>query len=386
MPTIHAKLSASSSARWLNCPGSVKICEQYENKSSSFAEEGTCAHELAEICLRDSKSASEFLGAELHDAPGVEVTIEMVDHVQDYVNYVNSLQSKTSSLLVEEKVSFDEWVTDGFGTSDAIVLDDGTCHIVDLKYGQGVEVYAKENTQAMLYALGVLNEFEFIYDIDTFVLHIYQPRRNHIDSWEITKQDLLKWGEWVKQQVALCDSDDAPLSPSEKACQWCPHKANCKALEKFTEEVISAEFENLDLPKPETVDVVNVLLNKSLIESWLKAVEQSAYEKLLSGDAGELANHFKLVEGRSLRQWGDETTAISALSESYGDEKLYKKTFVSVAQAEKLVGKAKFTKEYNSLVIKPEGKPTIAPIDDKRPAIGDVANCFDIVVDNSSQE
>lgn len=381
MPTTHAKLSASSSARWLNCPGSVKACERYENKSSSFAEEGTCAHELAEICLRDSKSASEFIGANLNDAPSVTVTSEMVDHVQDYVNYVNSLQTKTSSLLVEERVSFSEWVSDGFGTSDAIVLDDGVCHIVDLKYGRGVEVYAKENSQAMLYALGVLNEFEFIYDIDTFVLHIYQPRRNHIDYWEITKRELLRWGEWVRRQVSLCESDDAPLVPSDKACQWCPHKANCKALEKFTESVIGSEFDNLDLPNPEEVDVANVLLNKSLIESWLKAVEQAAYEKLLSGDAGELGNHFKLVEGRSLRQWGDEKTAISALSENYSDDELYKKAFVSVAQAEKIVGKAKFNKDYGSLVVKPEGKPTIAPIDDKRPAVGDVADFFDNVVD-----
>ena len=373
MPSVHAKLSASSSARWLNCPASVAASAQYENKGSSFAEEGTCCHELAEICLKTGDSPDKYLGQTLSDAPNIAVNREMLDHVQGYIDYVKSFETKTSSTLIEEQVRFDNWVTDGFGTSDAIIIDNGVCHIVDLKYGKGVEVYAEQNTQAMLYALGVLQEYEFIFDIDVFELHIYQPRRNHFDSWRISKDDLLNWGEWVKERAHLTTVKDAPFNPSDKACQWCAHKANCKALQSFTEKVIASEFDDLTLDKPENVDHSLILKNKSLIESWLKAVEQAAYEKLSNG---EDVDGFKLVAGRSLRKWADEQAAIDTLSNEFDDDKLFTKKFVSVAQAEKLIGKVNFS-EFSNLVVKPEGKPTLAPSNDKRPAVGDVSCDFD---------
>lgn len=374
MPSAHAKLSASSSARWLNCPASVAASAQYENKGSVFAEEGTCAHELAEICLKSGNSPDKYLGKTLNDAPNVAVNREMLDHVQGYIDYVKSFETKTSSTMIEERVRFDDYVPAGFGTSDAIVLDDHICHVVDLKYGKGIEVYAEQNTQAMLYALGVLQEYEFIFDIDVFELHIYQPRRNHFDSWQISKSELIKWGEWVKERAALTRQDDAPFNPSDKACQWCSHKANCKALQSFTEKVISSEFDDLTLDKPEKVDHSLILKNKSLIESWLKAVEQAAYEKLSNS---EEVTGFKLVAGRSLRKWGDEEEAIKVLSEKAGEDKLYTKKFVSVPQAEKLIGKAEFNKLYSELVVKPDGKPTLAPANDKRPSLGDVSCEFD---------
>lgn len=371
MPTVHAKLSASSSARWLTCPGSVKAIERYSASTSSFAEEGTCAHELGEICLRGNKDPSEFLGAALNDAPNVEVNSEMIEHVEGYIAYCRQFNGE---MLVEERVDFSPWVPEGFGTSDCIIFKDGVCHVIDLKYGQGVEVYAEQNSQAMLYALGVLNEYDFIYEPEEFELHIYQPRRGHFDAWRISKADLLKWGEWVKERAALCLKDDAEFNPSEKACQWCAHKADCVALQKHTEQIIMSEFENLDLPSPESVDVENVLKNKTLIESWLKAVEQVVFEKL---NNGEHVDGFKLVAGRSVRKWGDEQIAITELTEKYDEDKLFSKKFVTVPQAEKLIGKSKFSAEFGDLVVKPDGKPTLAPASDKRPAINDVAEEFE---------
>lgn len=374
MPIAHAKLSASGSSRWLNCTASVKVSEQYASTSSKFAEEGTCAHELAEICLKDlSKSPSDFIGQTLNDAPSVTVDSEMAEHVENYVAYC--LQFK-GDLFVEQQVDFSTWVPDGFGTSDCIVVGD-IVHIIDLKFGKGVEVYAEQNTQAMLYALGVINEYDFLYDFSddqVFELHIYQPRRAHYDSWQITKADLLKWAEWVSEKANEALSDNAQFNPSDKACQWCPHKANCVALQKFTESVISAEFENLDLPSPESVDVENVLKNKALIEGWLKAVEQVVFDKLSNG---ENVPGYKLVAGRSNRKWSDENLAIDTLSETVEDEKLFTKKFLTVPQAEKLIGKAEFSEKYSELVVKPEGKPTLAPESDKRPSINDVSDCFE---------
>ncbi|AZU97907.1 protein of unknown function DUF2800 [Vibrio phage LP.1] len=374
MPIKHAKLSASGSSRWLNCPGSVKASEKYKNGTSKFAEEGTCAHELGEICLKSfDKNPSDYLGQTLNDAPDVTVDSEMVEHVEGYISYCRQFDG---DMFVEEQVDFSQWVPDGFGTSDCIVIGD-VVHVIDLKYGKGVEVYAEKNSQAMLYALGVLNEYDCIYDFDddqVFRLHIYQPRRAHFDAWDTTKRELMGWAQWVKERADLALNDDAPMVPGDKQCQWCPHKANCVALQKFTEDIITAEFENLDLPQPEKVDIVNVLKHKSLIESWLKSVEQVVFEKLL---AGEHVEGFKLVEGRSNRKWGDEQIAIDTLTEHVEEEKLYTRKFVTVPQAEKLIGKAEFNTKYGDLVIKPEGKPTLAPSSDKRPPIGDVSDCFE---------
>ena len=368
MPTLHAKLSASGSATWLNCPASVKASEQYPSSTSSFAEEGTCAHELSEICLKTGDTPDKYLGKTLKDAPTVKVDAEMVGYVQEYIEYCQSLGGER---FVEEQVDFRPWVNvgGGFGTSDFITITGNVCHIVDLKYGRGLEVYAKENTQAMLYALGVYNEFSFMFDIDEFVLHIYQPRRSHFDEWSISTKDLLKWGEWVKERVALTQSDDAEFSPGEKQCQWCKHKANCVALQKYTEDVISSEFDNLDLPDVETVNVANVLKHKSLIESWLKAVEHQAYENIMNGEPVE---GYKLVAGKSNRKWANSKEAENALSELIGDE-AYERKLLSPAKAEKVVGKGKLD-EY---IIKPDGKPTLVPITDKRKPIDDVSCEFE---------
>tara|TARA_R110002126_G_scaffold86957_1_gene209717 strand:+ start:41 stop:1156 length:1116 start_codon:yes stop_codon:yes gene_type:complete len=367
----HAKLSPSSSARWLNCTASVKASTSYANTSSSAAEEGTAAHQLGEICLKSGDTPDKYLGQSLSDAPTVTVDLEMVENIQDYVNYCRSI---SPIMLVEERVEFTPWVHDGYGTSDCIIFEGTTCHVIDLKYGKGVEVYAEENTQAMLYALGVLNEFEFIHDITTFKLHIFQPRRHHFDEWEISVEKLLAWGDEVKEIANNIKNNITTFNPGDKQCQWCAHKANCSALQKHTEKVISAQFNDLsELPAPEQVDHKLVLKNKALIESWLKAVEMSVFERL---NEGEPVEGFKLVAGRSVRKWGDEQATIKTMLPSLGED-LYTKKLLTAPQAEKLIGKAQFNAEYGHLVVRPEGRPTLAPSDDKRPAIGDVTCNFE---------
>lgn len=371
MPSSHAKLSASSSARWLNCPGSVKVIEQYEDKGSAFAQEGTAAHQLAELCLVNDRDPKHYLGQSLTDAPDIAIDSEMVGYVREYIEYVKSFKG---DLFVEVRVDYSNYVPGGFGTSDAIVFEDGILHVIDLKYGKGVEVSAVDNTQAMLYAVGALNEFGFLYDIDTITMHIYQPRIGNISECSIRVSDLLKFADYAKERALLALSDNAPLVAGDKQCQWCPHKPNCQALFEHCQEVIGAEFD--ELPQTDEIEpsrVEYILKNKKLIESWLKAVEENAFEMLMSGDE---VKGFKLVEGRSNRRWIDDNNAELVLSELIGD-KAYTKKLISPTQAVKALGKDKTKIE--DLIEKPPGKPTIAPTSDKRKPFGDVSCEFDAV-------
>ncbi len=192
--TAHAKLSASGSARWLSCTGSVKAESTLPNTTTPYAMEGTAAHELADMCLSDGLSPHDYINQHI---AGIPVDEEMADHVASYVAYVKSF---SGIHFYEVRVDFSEWIPNGFGTSDAIVIDEKlkTVHVIDLKYGKGLPVDAENNSQGMLYALGVLSEYSFIYDLDHVVIHIYQPRIKNYSSWSISANDLLKWAEWAK--------------------------------------------------------------------------------------------------------------------------------------------------------------------------------------------
>lgn len=379
MPIVHAKdFGASSSERWLNCPSSVIEVRQYQKTTSTAAEEGTCAHELGELALVNDLNYEQLCSYEgeiLSDAPSVKVDKEMIDYVWGYVEYCRSF---IGDMFVEIQVDYSPWASGGFGTSDCIVIDDKRGAVIDLKYGKGIEVDAENNTQAMLYALGVYNEYDMLYDFPedyVFELHIYQPRRNNFSVWEISLSDLLIFGEHVKAQVEKSKRDNPEYNPTEKGCLWCAHKVNCVALKEYTEKTIGGMFDDLSLPDPTKVNHSEVLQAKGLIESWLKAVEQHCFEKLLNGDEVE---GFKLVEGRSNRGWCDEKTAMNEiLFSDYTEEQLFTKKFLTVPQAEKLMGKVKFNDEYGDLVVKPEGKPTLVPVSDKRKPIGNVLDDFE---------
>ena len=364
---VHAKLSASGSSRWLNCTGSVKAEKGIKDKGSVFAAEGTAAHELADRCLTEECSADTKIGETIE---GFLVDQSMADYVQVYIDYVNNLGKNS---LYEVRVDFSPWVPEGFGTCDAMVFqDDGILNIIDLKYGQGVRVDADENTQGMLYALGAYEDFSHIYDFEEIRIIIVQPRLDHISEWVISVSDLLYWADnVVKPQAQLCLTDDAPRNPSEKACQWCKAKPTCAALKRMTEDTIIAMFDDLEPSSMTPSDMLTddqlalALTNKKLITGWLDSVEKLVTERLSSGDDFK---GYKIVEGRSLRKWLDEDNVSRWLSEKYSDDELYKKSFLSVTQAEKLMGKAE-SKALTNFITKPAGKPTLAIESDKRPAI-----------------
>lgn len=370
--TVHAKLSASGSHRWLNCPGSVKAEESWPNATSYHAQEGTAAHELAELVLMGSGDTRHWLGKTLPENNAFTVTDEMADSVQMYVDYVRGFSGDHA---YEQRIDFSEWVKDGFGTADAVVVQDNCIRVIDLKYGKGIRVDAEENTQAILYALGVYAEHELFKEFSSVVVTIVQPRLDHIDEWEISIPELLKRGEWIRQRAEEALAPNAERVPGDEQCNWCKAKATCPALLKHTHNAIMSDFETLDLVNVDRLSdeqLRGALDAKKLIIGWLDAVEDHIKERVEKGDTFK---GYKLVAGRTSRSWRDEEESSIKLIEILGDD-AYEKKLLSVAKAEKAIGKAK-AGEIADTVIRTSGKPALVPESDKRPALGATADDFD---------
>lgn len=363
--TAHAKLSASGAHRWMNCPGSVKAEEGMTDRTSSFAEEGTKAHDLMEQMLLNIRTDID------------KYDIEMAEHVRAYVDYVESLKEAGDTLLVEECVDFSEWVPGGFGTADTVLVGDRRIHIVDLKYGKGVPVYAERNPQAMLYALGAYAGFGWMGDIKSVKISIVQPRLDNISEWEVSVTDLLKFGEEARQAAADTLIPNAKKVPGEKQCKFCKAKATCPALYKLTADTLMADFEQIDeAPQPHKLTFAQMRLaleRKSLIEAWLQSVELSVKDLILEGVEFE---GFKLVEGRSVRRWSDAEVAGARLAALVGEQSAFVRQVISPAKAEKLLGK-KDKGMIEDIVVKPRGAATLARQSDPRPAISPVDADFE---------
>lgn len=383
----HSPFGPSASHRWIACPGSIRmIGDAYDmgliepESTSIHAAEGTVAHDIGERALIGNGDCSTFIGEIGDETFEIEVTKEMADFVQVYVDYVTShaANQNTRQVSIEERVEYTDWVPDGFGTSDAIVIQKERMVCIDLKYGKGVAVDAVENTQAVLYALGSYQGLPLVQrtKLKTVLMVIVQPRLDSISEWEITIQDLLKRGEDISQAAQLALTDDAPLNPGTDQCRWCPVKAICPALKVVTEAAILADFDDLtDLTPVNRLtddDLRRALDAAPLIKSWLDAVAKRVQEKLESGEPFE---GFKLVAGRSLRRWQDEGEASETLDLILGDEAFTRK-LLSPSQAEKALGK-KLSKEIQHLITKPDGKPTMVPESDKRKAVNVTANDFE---------
>lgn len=362
----HSNLGASSAHRWAYCPGSVAACADLPNTSSAFAEEGTQAHDLAETALIYGSAALDHFEDQ-----------DMAGFVRVYTEYVERLAADADHLEIEGRVSFQDWVPGGFGTADAIVLRGDTLHVVDLKYGMGVQVYAENNPQGMLYALGAYSEMRGEVDVRHVVITIVQPRLDHISEWAISVPDLLRWAEWVSQRAEATKAPDAPRVAGDSQCKFCLAKHNCGALLKATTDALLVEFDDLgNVPNPDTLtdaQISDALAAKSLIEGWLNAVSIHVKGRL---ETGEGFPGYKLVAGRSSRSWIDESAAESKLAGMIGDKATVTK-LISPAQAEKALG-AKRKTEIADFIAKKEGAPTLAPESDKRPAVNVNISDFDV--------
>jgi hypothetical protein len=368
----HSKFGPSAAAKWLNCPGSINAEDGIAETESEFASEGSAAHHLAYICLSENKRPIEFLDRCFKEYPTNTVDMEMVDNIEEYISYIKDMGGHQE---YEQVVYYEEWVPGGFGTADAIVTVDDTLHIIDLKYGKGVPVYAEENPQGMLYALGALSERDSFQKFKKVVIHVHQPRLEHVSTWEITPAALYEWADYAKRRAELCTSPSAERIPGEYQCRWCKAKARCSALAVRTENALMKEFNELELSTPtppenlRDVDLRFVLNSKALIIDWLNAVEAHVKERVLNGEGFE---GFKMVRGRSNRKWSDEKEAEKILNNLLGKTKSYNKKLLSVAQAEKALGKDKKDK-ITDLIVKPEGAPALVPDTDKREAISFVS-------------
>lgn len=398
MAGTHARFAPSSAKRIALCPASMLLNEAEPDQPSFEAAQGTAAHEIAERCLTEMHPPSKYLGeivrVEERDGTVFEITVddEMVAGVSEYVAWVWTLPGQH---YVETRVNVSRWtpIGDQFGTSDFVACEPGKLWCVDLKYGKGVKVFAKDNYQGIMYALGVIDEFDWLYDFDEIVIRICQPRLDHFDEWVTTKAELFKVGEYLKQRFTMALEPNPPFGPDEDVCRFCKVAATCPALAKKLHETRALAFDDVfaeDFEQPvemlKLADLVEALRVKPLYDLRMKAIGALLRKKLLSGDA-EAREFLKFVTGRGSRVWQDQTTAHHhLLALGLDNDKLWESSFLSPAKAEKLLkGPAK--KSLGDFIKKLPGTPQMAFAEDPRPALADTAiAAFDIEDDDDSND
>ena len=370
----HAILSASASHRWLNCPPSVRLTERIPDNGSIYAAEGSEAHALCEYKLR------KLLGMEAHNPLDTPVGLQYYDSTMEdaatgYAAFVLELLEEIRKscpdpiVMVEQRLDFSRWVKDGFGTGDAVIVADGTIHVVDFKYGIGVPVSAEGNSQMRLYALGAVDMFGELYDIDTVVMTIYQPRLSSISTDMISKTDLLDWAENTLRPLAdLAYKGEGDLNAGSW-CRFCKLRSTCRKRAEANLAVAQHEFK---LPPTLSDEEIAVILDKldDLI-GWAGDIKEYALNAALLG------KHFdgwKLVEGRSNRRYTDEAAVAQIVSETGHDP--YEHKLLGITAMEKLLGRKQFATLLSNLVERPQGKPVLVPTSDKRPEMTNAKNDF----------
>lgn len=360
----HALLSASSAHRWLKCTPSPVLELQFEEQSSAFADEGTAAHALAEYKLR------RYLGQECERPESEYENEEMERCTEEYLEYAAELitQAKTISkdtiILIEQKLDFSCYVPEGFGTGDLIVISDNVLEICDFKYGKGIEVSAENNPQMKLYALGALNLFGSLYDIKAVRMHIFQPRLENISISEISVDELTEWAETeLKEKAGLAIKGEGKFLPGEH-CRFCKARHKCRARAESFLEMAKYDFKPPHLLSDD--EVAELLEKAQLLSQW--ASDLWAYATEAAINEGKEWKGYKLVEGRTNRKYVDEQKVAELLIKS-GYSDIYKQSLLGISEMEKKLGKKKLSELLGGLIVKPEGKPTLVPESDKRPAI-----------------
>lgn len=370
----HALLSASGSHRWMACPPSARLEEGCQNKESDAAKEGTVAHELCElkvkIQLGEDVSMSEYEA--LKENP--LFTKEMDACTNIYADYcIDTAKEENGLPLIEVELDLSSYIPEGFGTVDCVIVSEDTLHVIDFKYGRGVEVSPVENSQLMIYALGAYDLYSPIYDFKTVKLTIVQPRLSaEPKTWECDVQHLLDFAEKLKPIADLAFKGGGDFAPSEHTCLFCKVKYTCRArADKNLSTMFLQEKDPYTLSNDEIGEILAMV---SDFPKWIKDLEDYALEQLL---AGKEIKGYKAVEGRSSRVWSDEQKAFETIIKDGTEEKdLYETTPLSLAKIEKLLGKKKFASLVGEYVTKSQGKPTLTLSSDIRPSIQDVKSMF----------
>lgn len=371
MATKHAVLSASSSERWLNCPPSARLCEAYEDKGSDYAAEGTDAHTLCEYRLKQALG----IPAETPIENLSWYNEEMEECAAEYAAYVLELMEtarQTCSdpvVLIEQRVDFSRWVKEGFGTADCIIIADGVMNIVDYKHGKGVEVSAEANPQMMLYALGALEIFDGIYDIDTIRMTIFQPRKSNISVYEMPKDELLEWAYTDLTQKAQLAYEGQGEFRCGEWCRFCKAKSECRERAEANLALARYDFKEPALLNDE--EIADILGKVDALTAWAANVKEYALQQAVSGKEW---SGWKLVEGRSNRKYTNEAVVAAAVESAGFDP--YERKVLGITAMQKLLGKTRFEELLAPYIEKPQGKPTLVPESDKRPAMNTAKNDF----------
>ena len=367
----HAFLSPSASHRWLNCPPSAKLCAEVPDQSSSYAQQGTCAHELCAYLVekalgRDVKDPTENL--DYYDS-------EMQQCAEGYAAFVMEEYEKAKQtcpdpeVLIEQKVDFSKWVEGGTGTADCIILADGTAEIIDYKHGLGVLVSAEDNPQMKCYGLGALELFDDIYDIDTVAMTIYQPRRQNVSTFTLSKEELYRWADEVLKPTAeLAFAGDGNFLCGEW-CGFCKAKNDCRARAEANLELARYDFKLPPLLTDE--DIEDILSRVDDLVAWASDIKEYALQQAVSGKEWR---GWKLVEGRSNRRYTNEAAVTQTVKEAGFDP--FEHKLLGITAMQRMLGKARFDELLTAYIEKPQGKPTLVPESDKRPAMNTARNDF----------
>ena len=396
MPDVHALLSASSSKQWLHCPPSVRLQENFPNESSVYAAEGTYAHEVCEYKVR------KYLKERVKRPQSEEYDTEEIEQITDvYAEFVITIIEEMKEngceplAFVEERVDYSHIAPSGFGTADMLIIGKdeqghGILHVCDFKTGAGVFVDADHNSQMMLYAIGALAAYGFLYDIEIVRMSIIQPRLDNISTFECSRQELEEWGESIKPIAKLAYEGKGEQHPGDW-CRFCRAKPVCKACADEALALCREDFldldagafddtaEESDMTAPYEADtqtavfkqpglipiaeLAEILPTLNRISSWIEAV--------FAFVSSEAINHgvpipgYKVVEGRSKRVFTD-TKAVVDVAVQNGYTDLYKQTLITLTEFEKMMGKKKFNELLGEYVAKPPGKLALVPESDPR--------------------
>lgn len=366
----HARLSASSSKQWLMCTPSIKLSEGMPNQESDYAREGTLAHEFSETILRKELG---YITKQKYNAIVKKIktnelyAADMDDYVGRYVDIVmekiGEANSPDAVHKVEQRLDFSAWVPKGFGTGDAVIIDNGIIEIIDLKYGKGVPVSAVDNSQMRLYALGAISEFGFFYDIEKVKMTIVQPRLDSVSTDEMTADELLKWAdEYLKPRAELAMKGEGEFCAGDH-CKFCKANAICRARAEKNLEIAKYDFANP--PTLDNEEIAHILTISDDLSKWVKDVESYALQQALQGD---VFPGYKVIEGRSNRKWKDEEEVGKVLLDNgFQENIIYTKKLDGIGKIEKAIGKKKTNEILGDLIIKPSGSPTLVVESDKRP-------------------
>lgn len=372
----HAYLSASASHRWLACPPSAKLCANILDQASEYAQQGTDCHELCAYLVEKA------LGRDVID-PTENLTYydaEMQNCAEEYRNYIlEQIEAskefcKDPQVMIEQRLDFSRWVENGFGTGDCVIVADEVLQIIDYKHGLGILVSAGDdehggNSQMMCYALGALEVFGDIYDINQIKMTIFQPRRNNISTYTISKEDLLKWADEVLAPTAQLAYVGKGEFNAGDHCTFCKVKATCRKRAEYNLELAKYDFE-----MPATLDdteIAAILEKVDEMISWGNDIKDYALQQAQSGVHFE---GWKIVEGRSNRKYTAENAVADTVKDADFDP--YEKKLLGITAMSTLLGKKKFEELLGGLIYKPPGKPTLVPESDKRPAMNTAKDDF----------